>query len=234
MRQINHQHKPKKSRFWVRFVLKPIFWLIFVVYFTIFGLLWVGKQGKVPYSAFMLAHQIQGGQITQVWVDYEDIAKSAKQAAIASEDAHFATHNGFDQKGIQNAIKANEQKGAITMGGSTISQQLAKNLFLTAHRSYFRKANEAIITVMMERLWDKQRILEVYLNVVEFGEGIYGIEAAAQHYFQVSASRLNAEQSAFLISLLPNPKYYQKHPTNKRLQNKKRIILKRMPSANLP
>ena len=169
-----------------------------------------------------------------LWVDYDNIAKAVKQAAVASEDAKFATHNGFDMDGIERAIRANEAGGAVSMGGSTISQQLAKNLFLTSHRSYIRKGEEAVITVMMEGMWDKQRILEVYLNVAEFGEGIYGIEAAAQHYYGKSAKNLSREQSALLISMLPNPKYYQKNLNNRRLQNKKRIIMKRMPSAVLP
>lgn len=185
-------------------------------------------------SMFMLTHRLKGGSVTQTWVEYDDIAKSVKQAAIASEDAKFTTHNGFDLDAINTAIKANEASGAISMGGSTISQQLAKNLFLTSHRSYIRKAEEAIITVMMEKMWDKKRILTVYLNVVEFGDGIYGIEAAAQHYFKKSAAKLNKEQSALLISMLPNPKYFEQHMDNRRLQNKKRIILKRMPSAALP
>ena len=158
----------------------------------------------------------------------------AKQAAVVSEDAKFATHNGFDVDGIERAIKVNEASGRVGVGGSTISQQLAKNLFLTSHRSYIRKGEEAVITVMMEGMWDKQRILEVYLNVAEFGEGIYGIEAAAQHYYGKKKKNLSREQSALLISMLPNPKYYQKNLNNRRLQNKKRIIMKRMPSAVLP
>lgn len=225
---------PKKRSAIYRFIIKPILIVVVGFHLLVFILLFIGKTMPVTYSAFMLAHQLQGGEIHHTWVDYNAIAKSTKQAAIASEDAKFATHNGFDIEGIELAIKANEQAGGISMGGSTISQQLAKNLFLTSHRSYIRKGEEAIITVMMEKLWSKQRILEVYLNVVEFGQGIYGIEAAAQHYFQKPASQLTKEQSALLISLLPNPKYYQTNLNNKRLQNKKRIIMKRMSSADLP
>lgn len=188
----------------------------------------------VGNSAFMLWHRASGGSVMQNWVDYDNIAKSAKQAAIASEDAKFVNHHGFDFDSIQAAMRANEAEGAVSVGGSTISQQLAKNLFLTSHRSYIRKGEEAIITVMMESMWTKQRILEVYLNVAEFGEGIYGIEAAAQHYFGRSAARLNREQAALLISLLPNPKYYGKNLNAKRLRNKQRIILRRMNSAQLP
>lgn len=120
------------------------------------------------------------------------------------------------------------------MGGSTITQQLVKNLFLSSHRSYLRKAEEAIITMMMEAMWSKRRILEVYLNVVEFGDGLYGIEMASWHYYKKSAKDLSPAQSALLISSLPRPKYYQKNRQNKRLLAKQRIILARMDSAVLP
>lgn len=198
------------------------------------GFLVLWGNTPVENSAFMLWHRLSGGDVTQSWVDYDRIAKSAKQAAIVSEDAKFVSHHGFDFDSIQAAIAANEAEGAISAGGSTISQQLAKNLFLTSHRSYLRKGEEAIITVMMESMWTKQRILEVYLNVAEFGEGIYGIEAAAQHYFNRSAAKLNHEQAALLISMLPNPKYYGKNMNAKRLRNKQRIILRRMNTAALP
>lgn len=198
------------------------------------GFLVLWGNTPVENSAFMLWHRLSGGDVTQSWVDYDRIAKSAKQAAIVSEDAKFISHYGFDFDSIQAAIAANEAEGAISAGGSTISQQLAKNLFLTSHRSYLRKGEEAIITVMMESMWTKQRILEVYLNVAEFGEGIYGIEAAAQHYFNRSAAKLNREQAALLISMLPNPKYYGKNMNAKRLRNKQRIILRRMNTAALP
>lgn len=198
------------------------------------GFLVLWGNTPVENSAFMLWHRLSGGDVTQSWVDYDRIAKSAKQAAIVSEDAKFISHHGFDFDSIQAAIAANEAEGAISAGGSTISQQLAKNLFLTSHRSYLRKGEEAIITVMMESMWTKQRILEVYLNVAEFGEGIYGIEAAAQHYFNRSAAKLNREQAALLISMLPNPKYYGKNMNAKRLRNKQRIILRRMNTAAIP
>ena len=198
------------------------------------GFLVLWGNTPVENSAFMLWHRLSGGDVTQSWVDYDRIAKSVKQAAIVSEDAKFISHHGFDFDSIQAAIAANEAEGAISAGGSTISQQLAKNLFLTPHRSYLRKGEEAIITVMMESMWPKQRILEVYLNVAEFGEGIYGIEAAAQHYFNRSAAKLNREQAALLISMLPNPKYYGKNMNAKRLRNKQRIILRRMNTAAIP
>ncbi|STY99140.1 Penicillin-binding protein 1A [Moraxella lacunata] len=229
--------KPKRRGLvaWLwRWVIAPLLVLVISFHLLIVAMLGVWSVYPVGNSMFMVAHRLSGGEVTQVWVDYDNIAKAVKQAAVASEDAKFATHNGFDMDGIERAIRANEAGGAVSMGGSTISQQLAKNLFLTSHRSYIRKGEEAIITVMMEQMWDKQRILEVYLNVAEFGEGIYGIETAARHYYGKSAKNLSREQSALLISMLPNPKYYQKNLNNRRLQNKKRIIMKRMPSAVLP
>lgn len=218
----------------LKWVIAPLAALFVGFHVLVAVMLAVWSVFPVTNSMFMLWHRIDGGQVRQVWVDYPKIAKSAKQASIASEDATFATHHGFDFTSIQAAMKANEAAGAVSMGGSTISQQLAKNLFLTANRSYIRKGEEAIITVMMEQFWSKQRILEVYLNVVEFGEGIYGIEAASRHYFKKSASQLSNEQAALLISLLPNPKYYGKNLNAKRLRNKQKIILRRMPTARLP
>lgn len=217
-----------------RWIIAPILVLFLGFHLLVGALLGVWQSMPVNHSMFMLSHRLSGGQVRQVWVNYDDIAISVKRAAVASEDAKFATHRGFDMDGIERAIKTNESKGTVSMGGSTITQQLAKNLFLTSHRSYIRKGEEAIITVMIEQMWSKRRILEVYLNVVEFGNGIYGIEAAAQHYYGKSAKNLSAEQSALLISMLPNPKYYQKNPKNPRLHAKKRIIMKRMSGATLP
>ena len=182
----------------------------------------------------MIAHRVTGGDVTQNWVEYENIAKSAKQAAVASEDGKFLTHDGFDMEGIEAAMKKNESSGSVSAGGSTITQQLAKNLFLTSHRSYVRKGVEASITIMIETLWDKKRILTAYLNVAEFGNGIYGIDAAARHYFNKSAGNLNRDESALLISMLTNPKYYQNHMSDRRLRNKQRIVLRRMNGASIP
>ncbi|WP_430737430.1 monofunctional biosynthetic peptidoglycan transglycosylase [Psychrobacter sp. VH5] len=208
--------------------------LVVVFHVLVAGLLLIWKTQPINNSMFMLTHRLTGGTVTQNWAEYDVIAKSAKQAAIVSEDATFSQHNGFDLKGIEAARKKNEETGKMSAGGSTITQQLAKNLFLTAHRSYIRKGEEAIITVMIETLWDKQRILTAYLNVAEFGDGIYGIEAAAHHYFNKSAAKLNRDESALLISMLTNPKYYENNQGDRRLRNKQRIIKKRMKNAVLP
>ncbi len=208
--------------------------LVVVFHILVAGLLLIWKTQPINNSMFMLTHRLAGGTVTQNWAEYDAIAKSAKQAAIVSEDATFSQHNGFDLKGIEAARKKNEETGKMSAGGSTITQQLAKNLFLTGHRSYIRKGEEAIITVMIEALWDKQRILTAYLNVAEFGDGIYGIEAAAHHYFNKTAANLNRDESALLISMLTNPKYYENNQGDRRLRNKQRIIKKRMKNAVLP
>ena len=208
--------------------------LIVAFHVLVVGLLLIWKTQPINNSMFMLSHRLTGGSVTQTWADYDAIAKSAKQAAIVSEDSKFTQHNGFDFDGIEAARKKNESTGKMSAGGSTITQQLAKNLFLTSHRSYTRKAEEAIITVMIETIWDKQRILTAYLNVAEFGNGIYGIDAAAHHYFNKSAGKLNRDESALLIGMLTNPKYYEKNQSDKRLRNKQRIIKKRMNNAVLP
>lgn len=219
-------------------IFKRIFWALMMLavafYIAVAGLLMVWKTQPINNSMFMVAHRLGGGDVTQTWVEYDNIAKSAKQAAIVSEDSRFVSHHGFDMDGIEAAMKKNESTGTVAAGGSTITQQLAKNLFLTSHRSYVRKGLEASITVMIEGMWDKKRILTAYLNVAEFGNGIYGIEEAAKYYFNKPASKLNRDESALLISMLTNPKYYEKNMSNKRLRNKQRIIMRRMHQAVLP
>lgn len=168
------------------------------------------------------------------WVDYPKISNNLKRALIAAEDAKFVDHEGFDWDGIQKAYEKNMKKGKIVAGGSTISQQLAKNLFLTTKRTPWRKAEEAVITVMLEAVMDKQRIFEIYLNVIEWGNGVFGAEAAAQHYFHVHASQLSPEQAAKLAAMVPNPRYYDRHREATGLQRKASIVLGRMPDAEIP
>ncbi|MGP4713380.1 MULTISPECIES: monofunctional biosynthetic peptidoglycan transglycosylase [unclassified Psychrobacter] len=218
----------------IKKILLAFMLLVVAFHVLVAGLLLIWKTQPINNSMFMLTHRLTGGEVTQTWVEYDNIAKSAKQAAIVSEDSKFTQHNGFDLEGIEVAMKKNEASGKASAGGSTITQQLAKNLFLTSHRSYIRKGEEAIITVMIETIWDKQRILTAYLNVAEFGNGIYGIEEAAQHYFDKSADNLNRDESALLIGMLTNPKYYQDNKGDRRLRNKQRIIKKRMKNAALP
>jgi monofunctional biosynthetic peptidoglycan transglycosylase len=168
------------------------------------------------------------------WVDYRDISVHLKRAIIVAEDAKFIDHEGFDWEGIQRALDKNQKKGAVVAGGSTISQQLAKNLFLSGERSWARKGEEALITAMLETAMDKRRIFEIYMNVVEWGEGVFGAEAAARHYFGVSAARLTPEQAARLAAMLPRPRFFQRNPGSNYLAEYSATILSRMPQARVP
>jgi len=172
--------------------------------------------------------------LDQRWVDYRRISTHLKRAVIAAEDAKFIDHEGFDWEGIQRALERNQKRGKVVAGGSTISQQLAKNLFLSGERSVIRKGQEALITIMLEALMEKRRILEIYLNVVEWGEGIFGAEAAARHYYGTSAARLSAEQAARLAAMLPRPRYYDRNRSTPYLERYTDRILARMPSAQVP
>ena len=173
-------------------------------------------------------------QLKKEWVPYVRISTQLKRAIIASEDAKFVDHEGFDWEGMQKALEKNQKKGRFVAGGSTISQQLAKNLFLSPSKSYFRKAEEAIITLMLETLWSKQRILEVYLNVIEWGNGVFGAEAAARHYYNISAAQLGRDQAARLAGMVPNPRYYDRNRNAPGLAKKTAIIAGRMASADIP
>jgi monofunctional biosynthetic peptidoglycan transglycosylase len=170
----------------------------------------------------------------QVWVPYPKISNNLKRAVVAAEDAKFVDHEGFDWDAIERAREKNEKKGRVVAGGSTISQQLAKNLFLSGERSAWRKGQEALITVMIERLLDKRRILEIYLNVIEWGEGVFGAEAAARHYYGTSAAALGPEPAARLAAMVPNPRFYDRNRNTRWLARKTQLILERMPSAELP
>lgn len=164
-----------------------------------------------PTSAFMLAarvaawHDGERGYSTHYqWVSLEDISPHAALAVIASEDQQFPFHAGFDFKSIREAVRSNAAGGRVH-GASTISQQVAKNLFLWSGRSYLRKGLEAGFTLLIELLWPKERILETYLNIAQFGHGYYGVEAAARHFYRQPARQLNREQAALLAAVLPNP-----------------------------
>ncbi|MDV2467655.1 monofunctional biosynthetic peptidoglycan transglycosylase [Acinetobacter chinensis] len=172
--------------------------------------------------------------IKHEWRDYDQISPYFKHAVVAAEDGKFLQHKGFDWDGMKFAMERNKDKGKVVAGGSTISQQLAKNLFLYNKRSFIRKGQEAIATWMMERMWSKERILEVYLNSVEFGENIYGVEAASQYYFGKSSRSMSREQAAFLAAVLPNPKYYQNNRNDRKLNYRKRMIQKYMRYSHIP
>jgi monofunctional biosynthetic peptidoglycan transglycosylase len=173
-------------------------------------------------------------QLRKQWVGYEEISPLLKRAIVAAEDAKFVDHEGFDWDGMQKAMEKNQKRGRIVAGGSTISQQLAKNLFLSPSKSPWRKAQEAIITLMLESVMSKQRIFEIYLNVVEWGNGVFGAEAAARHYFGVGAAQLGTAQAAKLAAMLPNPRFYDRNRGAAGLARKSAIILARMNAADVP
>ena len=173
-------------------------------------------------------------ELKHKWVPYGNISNHLKRALIAAEDARFVDHEGFDWEGIAKAYQKNMKKGRVVAGGSTISQQLAKNLFLSTKRTPWRKGEEVLITLMLEAVMDKRRIFEIYLNVIEWGDGVFGAEAAARHYFGVRASRLSPEQAARLAAMVPNPRYYDRHRQASGMLAKTLIILDRMPDAEIP
>ncbi|MBI4989259.1 MAG: monofunctional biosynthetic peptidoglycan transglycosylase [Rhodocyclales bacterium] len=173
-------------------------------------------------------------ELKRQWAPYERVSAHLKRAVIAAEDARFSEHEGFDWEGIQKALEKNQKKGRIVAGGSTITQQLAKNLFLSGDKTPWRKAQEAVITLMLETVMDKRRILEIYLNVVEWGPGVFGAEAAARHYYGLSAAQLSSEQAARLAVLLPNPRKFGRLPNSPYLAARSQVILGRMNSADVP
>ena len=191
----------------------------------------VNAKGSLPWA--------------QQWVDYSQISDNLKRAAIASEDDGFATHDGVDWDALEKAWARNnkaeqraELKGTTkppkVVGGSTITQQLAKNLFLSGERNLFRKGQEFVLTMALETCLSKRRILEIYLNSVEWGEGVFGAEAAAQHYFRKSATKLSAYEAARLVVMLPRPKYFEKTPNSAYLSGRAGVIAGRIADAKLP
>lgn len=191
-------------------------------------------------TAFMADEQARLAQLNppreleQRWVSYDQISRYVKRAVIASEDTGFVDHLGVEWEAIEQAARANLASGKIRLGGSTITMQVAKNLFLSSDRSYVRKAQELIIATMIEFVWDKQRILEVYLNIAEWGVGVFGVEAAARHYYGVSAARLNPRQAAWLAAILPAPRRYDLNRDSPWVQRKTGVILRRMPQVQIP
>ena len=202
--------------------------------------IWWWTDHNPQSTAFMQARlevmreKSLNAQLKHQWIAYEKVSVHLKRAILVSEDDKFVDHEGFDWESIQKAREKNQQKGKVVAGGSTISQQLAKNLFLSGERSMLRKAEEAVITLMLEWMMDKERILEIYLNVIEWGDGVFGAEAAAKHYFGVSAAQLSAEQAAKLAAMVPRPRFYDRNRNAPWLLKKTQIILERMPRAQLP
>jgi monofunctional biosynthetic peptidoglycan transglycosylase len=214
--------------------------LFLAVQLSFLARVWWWKEHNPESTAFMrqrlaeMREKNPQARLQQAWVPYARISVSLKRAVVAAEDAKFVDHEGFDWDAIEKAMEKNRQKKRVVVGGSTISQQLAKNLFLSGARTPWRKGQEALITVMIEHVMDKRRILEIYLNVIEWGDGVFGAEAAARHYYGIGAGALGPEASARLAAMVPNPRFYDAHRTTPWLARKTQIILARMPAAELP
>jgi monofunctional glycosyltransferase len=198
------------------------------------------RQYEPASTAFMQARYEQLREknpkvkLAHQWVGYPRISAQLKRAVVAAEDAKFVGHEGFDWEAISKAIETNEKKGRVVAGASTISQQLAKNLFLSGERSWLRKGQEAAITWMLESTLGKRRILELYLNYAEWGEGVFGAEAAARYHFGVNAADLSAQQAAYLAAILPSPRRYAAGRGTPYIAGRVATILARMPAVQIP
>ena len=213
---------------------------ILVYQLWIFAHVWWWVDHNPANSAFMdqrlilLQQKNPDAQLRFKWVAYNQISNNLKRALIAAEDAKFLTHDGFDWEGIHDAAEKDLKKGRLVAGGSTISQQLAKNLFLSGQRTPWRKLEEAAITVMLEKMMGKRRILEIYMNVIEWGNGVFGAQAASYYYYHTTASRLSAIQAAKLAAMVPNPRYYDLHRNARGLLHRTAIIAARMELVSAP
>ncbi|EOR96503.1 Monofunctional biosynthetic peptidoglycan transglycosylase [Arcticibacter svalbardensis MN12-7] len=211
------------------------------LWFLALSMLWVLIYRFInpPFTSLMIQRGIErkfdgkSWKVDKTWRDYDELSTNLKKAAIAGEDAGFVHHWGFDADAIQKAYLKN-RAGKPIRGGSTISQQTAKNVFLWGGRSWLRKGFEVWFTVLIEVFWSKQRILEVYLNVIEMGDGIYGAEAATQEYYSKSAESMSKRQAALLVAVFPNPrKWTPAHPTNY-IYYKRGVIMRNMRYIRLP
>lgn len=226
-------------RFTWRLVLLALIALT-LLQFWFFASVWYWSVYSPDSTAFMrsrverLREDQPGAMVRYQWVSYHAISAHLKRAVVAAEDSRFVQHDGFDWEGIRKAYEKNLREGEVVAGGSTITQQLAKNLFLSGDRTWWRKAQEAAITVMIEVVMDKRRILELYLNVIEWGEDVFGAEAAARHHFGVTAAELAPEQAARLAAMIPSPRRYGPGQNTAYLQRRTQTLLARMNGVQVP
>ena len=181
-----------------------------------------------PITLTQLGSVVTGDGLHRDYITYEEMGPNIKLAVMAGEDQLFPDHNGFDIKSIKKAMKFNEKHPNRVRGASTISQQTAKNVFLWQKGGYFRKGLEVYFTFMIEKIWGKERILETYLNVAEMGKGIYGVQAAARHYFNKDAKNLSRQEAAMIAACLPNPVKYTVKPLSRYVANRSAILLRQM------
>ena len=212
-----------------RFLFKVLLWFFAISLFFVV----LYKFVPVPFTPLMVIRAIENSadkkenSFSHEWESIENISVNLQKAVIASEDGSFLFHNGFDFKAMQKAYKGNE-RGRKIKGGSTISQQTAKNVFLWQGRSYFRKGLEAYFTVLIELIWGKERIMEVYLNSIEMGNGVYGAQAAAEHWYRKDAKDLTPIQAAGIAAILPNPRKFTATSSSSYINNRKRKIMRVM------
>jgi monofunctional glycosyltransferase len=205
--------------------LKKALLILFVFQFVyILALKWINP----PITLTQLSDWVSGYGLKRDYVDFDEMSPNIRLAVMASEDQLFPDHNGFDIASIKKALSSNKKKNKRIRGASTISQQVAKNVFLWQGRSWFRKGLEVYFTFMIELLWSKQRILEMYLNVAEMGKGIYGVEAASQSYFKKPAKKLTRTEAAMIAACLPNPKKYVVKPASRYISRRYPWILTQM------
>lgn len=216
----------KKIFHWLK---KAFYWFLGLSILTVVIFKWV----PIPITPLMITRVIENkidgndAVLSHDWVPLEEISPNLQKAVIASEDGNFLKHNGFDFAAMQKAFK-NNQKGRKLKGGSTISQQTAKNVFLWQGRSYLRKGLEAYFTVLIELIWGKERIMEVYLNSIEMGNGVYGAEEAARVWYRTSAENLTKREAAGIAAILPNPRKYKASNSSSYIERRKDRIMRNM------
>lgn len=209
-----------------KFLIKLLLWFVGLSVFWVLLYKWL----PIPYTPLMAIRTLQAEgnyQTRHEWVSIEELGPSLPLAVVCAEDQQFATHNGFDYNAIEKAYKSNKD-GNRLRGGSTISQQTAKNVFLWPKRSWLRKGLETWFTFLIEQLWSKERILEVYLNSIEMGDGVYGAQAAAKFWFQKEAQNITQHEAAAIAAILPNPRNYKATPRTTYLEKRKQWILGQM------
>ncbi len=209
--------------------IKKLIYIIILA--NILFIVW-GKFFNPPFTITQIGGLLEYGKLKRDYISYNEMGNNVKKAVLASEDQSFFSHNGFDYKAIEKAMKHNEQ-GKTLRGGSTISQQTAKNIFLWQGRSWFRKGLEAVYTFIIELVWGKEVILERYLNSIEMGQGVFGVEAASQYYFNKSSANLTKSEAAWIATILPNPKKYDPKNPSAYLNKKHRWIMRQMNHVSL-
>ncbi len=214
-------------------MFKKIRKIIFILILANIAFILWGKFFNPPVTITQISEFLNFGKLERDYVDYDEMSSHVKKAVIAAEDQKFFTHNGFDYQAIEKAYRDNE-KGKKIKGGSTISQQTAKNVFLWQDRSWFRKGLETIYTFIIELIWGKEVILERYLNSIEMGQGVFGVEAASQYYFGKSAKNLTKSEAAWIAAILPNPKKYDPNNPSSYLRKRHSWILRQMNNVRLP